>query len=151
VAQNSSNLRPGLQPFFDDAVLRLCSVASLVLVCMPADGIPGVELCLFRFWTGLPCPGCGLTRSGAHLLRGHIARAFNYNPFGLVIIPAILLLGLVGVAPRPWRTAFWTRLQPWGRPLFVVFLVILFGLLVFGWLRCLWVWQGWSDFPAAWL
>jgi hypothetical protein len=88
---------------------------------------------------------------GAHLLRGHIARAFNYNPFGLVIIPAILVLGLVGLTPRPWRAAVRARVQNWDRPLLAIFLVVLFGLLVFGGLRCFWVWQGWSEFPAAWL
>ena len=32
----------------------------------------GVELCWLRAISGLPCPGCGLTRSVCHLARGEV-------------------------------------------------------------------------------
>lgn len=36
--------------------------------------------CLFRRWTGIPCPGCGLTRACLAILRGDWGAAFRYHP-----------------------------------------------------------------------
>ena len=33
--------------------------------------------------TGLPCPGCGMTRSIFYLLTGQVGRSFALNPFAL--------------------------------------------------------------------
>jgi len=40
--------------------------------------------------TGLPCPGCGMTRSAFYLLTGQFVRSFTLNPFAIVWI----LLGI---------------------------------------------------------
>jgi hypothetical protein len=37
--------------------------------------------------TGLYCPGCGSTRAVHHLLHGHVAAAFGYNPLLVVSLP----------------------------------------------------------------
>lgn len=43
--------------------------------------------CIFRNTIGIPCPGCGMTRSYIHLLHGDIAGAWEMHPlFGLVPI-----------------------------------------------------------------
>ncbi len=47
----------------------------------------GLELCWLRAISGLPCPGCGLTRSVCHLARGEVGRALWFHPFGLVVLP----------------------------------------------------------------
>jgi hypothetical protein len=54
----------------------------------------GPVLCPFRFLTGLPCPGCGLTRSFCAVARGEFADAVAYHLFGPVLF-AILLPGIV--------------------------------------------------------
>ncbi len=46
----------------------------------------GPVLCPFRLVTGLPCPGCGLTRSWVHLLHGQVGDATAANPFGIVAL-----------------------------------------------------------------
>lgn len=43
--------------------------------------------CPFLVTTGLPCPGCGLTRAALYLLQGQPGRAAHINP------PIFLLLG----------------------------------------------------------
>ena len=45
--------------------------------------------CLFRSFTGLPCPGCGSTRAAAALFRGHIKEALDYHP--LIFVTFILI------------------------------------------------------------
>lgn len=36
--------------------------------------------CFIKHFTGIPCPGCGITRALFALLRLDFASAFNYNP-----------------------------------------------------------------------
>jgi len=45
---------------------------------------PGV--CLFKRFTGIPCPSCGSTRSVLSILNGDFTGAFLCNPFGIIIM-----------------------------------------------------------------
>ena len=36
--------------------------------------------CIFRFFTGVACPGCGMTRAWLAVLRGDLAAAIAYHP-----------------------------------------------------------------------
>jgi hypothetical protein len=64
----------------------------------------GPVLCPFRALTGLPCPGCGLTRSWVYAAHGWWRESFASNPFGLVVVAAVVLLAVVVVARRVRRT-----------------------------------------------
>lgn len=48
----------------------------------PHDDGGGFVLCLFRRATGLPCMGCGLTRSFCAMGKGEIARAAGFHALG---------------------------------------------------------------------
>lgn len=48
--------------------------------------------CPVHTFTGLYCPGCGVTRMCAHLLRGEIIDAFWSNPAVFIIAPFLLAL-----------------------------------------------------------
>jgi hypothetical protein len=65
----------------------------------------GPVLCPFRALTGLPCPGCGLTRSWVYAAHGWWRESFASNPFGLVVVAAVVLLAVVVIARRVRRTA----------------------------------------------
>lgn len=59
---------------------------------LPADHIEdGPVICPFRLITGLPCPGCGLTRSWVYATHGDWAAALGANPFGVVLIGMVAL------------------------------------------------------------
>lgn len=45
--------------------------------------------CLFHMFTGLDCPGCGMTRAVVSLYYGRFIEAFNYNPFVYILISFI--------------------------------------------------------------
>jgi len=50
-------------------------------------------ICPFKAVTGLPCPGCGMTRAFLHLADGDIAGAFHFHPlFWLVPILIVVMI-----------------------------------------------------------
>ena len=53
-------------------------------------GIP----CLFRVATGLHCPGCGISRALAALLRGNFDAFFEYNLLSPLIVLYLLFVGI---------------------------------------------------------
>jgi hypothetical protein len=55
-------------------------VAAATAIWLLALGPGETTICLLRNWTSVPCPGCGVTRSIAALLRGDIALAFRLHP-----------------------------------------------------------------------
>jgi hypothetical protein len=56
-------------------------------------------MCPFRLATGLPCPGCGLTRSWVFIAHGDFGAALRANPFGyLTMAAAVALIAIVTAA-----------------------------------------------------
>lgn len=58
--------------------------------------LAGIELpilCTVRAISGLPCPGCGLTRSVVAALHGELARAVAAHPIGPLVLAWLLLEG----------------------------------------------------------
>jgi len=50
--------------------------------------------CRFNDWTGLQCPGCGMTRATHHLLHGRVEKAFYFNAFYVATLPGLVLWGV---------------------------------------------------------
>lgn len=48
----------------------------------------GPIFCPFRFLVGMPCPGCGLTRSFCALSQGNVSDAFMFHVFGPLLYAA---------------------------------------------------------------
>lgn len=72
----------------------------------------GPTLCLFRSFTGLPCPFCGTTRSIGHILMGDFYGAVYLNPLGYVgliffvtlfISPKAISLASSNLAGKWWN------------------------------------------------
>ena len=79
------------------------SLGMLALVShLPPDGA-GVPVCLFQAISGLPCPGCGLTRGLSSLIQGNAAAAFGYHPFAFIVLPLFLMLAVHNVLPQAAR------------------------------------------------
>ena len=65
--------------------------AALVPVSFVTNG---PSLCPFKMLTGLPCPGCGMTRSVVTLLHGDLGASLFYHPLGIVIVALCFALVL---------------------------------------------------------
>ena len=64
------------------------ALASLFHVWVPPED-PRFVICLFRRLTGIPCPGCGMTRAFAHLAKGEWAAAWVSHPLSFALAPQI--------------------------------------------------------------
>ena len=78
------------------------AVVVLSFVLPPGKGF-GLPLCQFREMTGLPCLGCGLTRSFIDMARLHLERAAFYHPMGVLLFPLALFFGLLLPVPARLR------------------------------------------------
>jgi hypothetical protein len=77
------------------------AAAALTIACAvsPARVESGPIVCPFRLATGLPCPGCGLTRSWVFIAHGDFRAAVVANPFGFVTMAAaVALIAVVATA-----------------------------------------------------
>lgn len=79
----------------------VCVAIAIGGFFFPRNGT-GESICGMERIFGLPCPGCGMTRSVASLLQGHFAEALQYHPFGLPAAALLVLFGLFVFVPSAW-------------------------------------------------
>ena len=72
--------------------IGLSAVLLVSMVWRPADD--GPTLCPFRALTGLPCPGCGMTRGFCALGHGDLRGALDQN----ILSPALYVAAIVAWA-----------------------------------------------------
>ena len=90
------------------ALAMLLSVRGESQVALPLVGGPLPELCGWKRFFGVSCPGCGLTRCFISLAHGDLPAAWHFNPAGILLF--------AGVAFQvPYRAAQLWRLRR-GRP-----------------------------------
>lgn len=80
----------------------LAIVGGGIALALPVDAL-GFSLCFFYNLTGVPCPGCGMTRSVHHALLLNPTHAFYHHPMGLFAAAAIVFF---------WITALWAPAGP---------------------------------------
>jgi hypothetical protein len=94
------------------ALTGLAAAGGFLLfrVWIPAPG-PQNTVCLIRRFSGVPCPGCGMTRAFAHLAKGEWAAAASDHLLAFVIVAELALAWLVWGAllarGRPARMPAW--------------------------------------------
>jgi hypothetical protein len=100
------------------------AVIGLLATIRPGDD--GVTVCPFALFTGMACPGCGMTRAASYLIRGDISTALGYHP----LVPLIAILSLGGWAWYLLRRS--GRVQPlptrWVNTVLIVTGIMLLGV-----------------------
>ena len=91
------------------AILAMLGWGAWLLRTEGPGGVPFLQGCQIRRWTGLSCPGCGMTRAASAAMNGHFLEALRLNPLGMILLP-LALVGLlpelaawVSKKPVPWR------------------------------------------------
>ena len=93
------------------------------------------ELCTLKATTGIPCPGCGLTRSWVSAVHGDAAGSLGHHPLGWLVLLYALAQGarhgawLALPARRAAVERFGGRLDRW--------IVVLGALLLGAWIPTL--------------
>ena len=85
------------------------SFAYGILALLP---IP-IFSCPWKSCTGLPCPGCGMTRSVMALLKGDIALSLKENALTLVILLFFLVVAVGVSLPGKKRIILIRHLGAW--------------------------------------
>ena len=120
---------------------------SIVLVALGGPSRLGIELCWLRRMTGLPCPGCGMTRAVCHLVQGHWTEAIGLHPFSLLVVPWALVTITSPLWAESSRLRLRRRLERHRRGFAIVYGSVVVAFVVYGFLRALAVVAGFAILP----
>ena len=82
--------------------LAIAPGAVLAFFTMASPSDDGLTLCPVALMTGTACPGCGMSRAIAWLLRGDLERSLAYHPLAPIVL-AIALAGSVWALGRRFK------------------------------------------------
>ena len=86
-------------------------LAAAAVWLLRLDRIP-LSFCLFKAFTGLPCPTCGSTRALGRLFALDFAGALRMNPFATVVAVVVAGWAVVDLALLPRRQALGLEVSP---------------------------------------
>ena len=110
--------------------LAMLATVGAGLLYLVDPRVPGnYPPCLFLYFTGCYCPGCGTLRALHRLLHGDLIGALGYNPLTMLVLPLITVTGVAGLTeavgrPLPFNFTLSHRVA-WA----VVVVIILFWTL----------------------
>lgn len=113
---------------------RLCLMLLFASGLIAAAQVAGISLwrCPFHWSTGLPCPGCGMTRGIVSLIGGRWHEAWAHHPFAIVFLAGWLVFFGVTILPPRQRSAVIERIaameKATGITMLVLVLFAVYGL-----------------------
>lgn len=130
---------PTIFSLFQDRKVALIVLGSTaLLLVLFAVGVPPWT-CPLLHATGIPCPGCGLTRATLLLLRGDFRASLTYHAFAPVFLIGFCFIGAAGLFPERARLSFIEKLVSVERRTGIV--AILLVALILYWLARLLFWN----------
>jgi hypothetical protein len=93
--------------------------------------LPAWECPFFRL-TGVPCPGCGLTRACMLLLRGEVQASIRFHAFAPFFLVLIAMMIVATLLPRSVTEPFIYKAENLERQTGLT--IIIFGGLILYWL-----------------
>jgi hypothetical protein len=91
---------PPISPVLLDRKFSIALVGAVGLqIVLVSLSLPGWVCPFFRL-TGIPCPGCGLSRASMLLLKGDLAGSLRFHAFAPIFLFAIVALILSILLPK---------------------------------------------------
>lgn len=95
-----SNAFAPVSPLLRDRKFALVVAGTVgAQIALVSLNLPGWECPFFRV-TGIPCPGCGLTRAVLLLLKGDLQASLRFHAFAPIVLLTAVALILVLLLPR---------------------------------------------------
>jgi hypothetical protein len=126
--------RPIFEVLVNPLSLGAAPAALLLSFVMPPGGV-SFTLCWFHGLTGLPCPGCGLTRSFASISHLELGAALHFHPFGVLLYALALGLTAAGLAGERRRRLLRAWVERRARAVSVVYGGLVAAFIGFGLVR----------------
>ena len=129
--------KPVLAPILRDrGVLILLATLAVIQVGLTAAGWHAWQCPIYSL-SGLPCPGCGLSRATVLLVQGQWSAAIHMHAFAPIALAAITGIAIAGLLPRKQLQSTLMRIAAVERRTGIVVvlslaLIIYWGLRVFG-------------------
>jgi hypothetical protein len=111
----------------------LALFVMVVSFIFPLGGLP-VDLCVLHATTGLPCPGCGMTRAISAISQGELSVALGLNPFAFFAWPTFFALAVMALMPATVRARVEAPLRR-SKGAAKLYELIFFAFLGFGMIR----------------
>jgi len=108
----------------------------LLAVVTPPQGT-GFTICWFQTGTGLPCVGCGLTRSLSCALRGMFVESWNYHPFGVLLLGLLLIISATSLLDAKRRQSLASYMQSHAASFNALYFSLTLAFILFGICRAL--------------
>jgi len=95
-----------LAGFIFAVILQLISAQNTLTGTLPP--------CPIRWVSGVPCPGCGMTRALLALARGELGLAFALHPFAYLVLFLAVVFAFIPKQVRSWwfglsaKQRFWS-------------------------------------------
>ena len=119
-----------LAPMLRDRKFGLVLIGALGLhVGFSSMNLPSWECPFFRL-TGMPCPGCGLTRACLLLLRGEVQASITFHAFAPIFILLITMMIVTTLLPKAVTEPLIHKAELWERQTGLT-LIILGGLILY--------------------
>lgn len=61
--------------------------------------------------TGIPCPGCGITKATMQLLHGDIVQSLQTHAFAPILLLALVIMSIAFVLPEKFRRALFSFIR----------------------------------------
>jgi len=104
------------------------------------------SMCSLQKNTGIPCPGCGMTRAVSSTLHGKLKWSMGFHPMGPLTAAGLVAVGLIGILPRRLRSRMVDPLAPYDKIIGIILAAYFVALIGYGFYRIGMVANGNPDF-----